>query len=153
MYKNNIVLTKMSQQAQQQAVAQTKVVAQAVAEVQDSNLKKAGTFFAILQEDIQVHLMEEYIKPQLRGDDLVREFEKQLMSKECKSLDWTVLVDVVSKIIENKSALAQMYEKYDDIGFKGYYNQHFIQKQNTFTQPSWTPLSSFCATLTMCKWH
>lgn len=136
----------MSQaQAQQQAVAETKA--------QDSNLKKVGNLFAILQEDIQVHLMEEYIKPQLRGDDLVREFEKQLMSNECKSLDWTVLVDVVSKIIENKSALAQMYEKYDDIGFKGYYNQHFIQKQNTFTQPSWDALSSFCATLTMCKWH
>lgn len=136
-----------------QAQAQQQAQQQAVAGVQDSNLKKAGTFFAILQDDIQVHLMEEYIKPQLRGDDLVKEFEKQLMSKECKSLDWTVLVDVVSKIIENKSALAQMYEKYDDIGFKGYYNQHFIQKKNSFTQPSWTPLSSFCATLTMCKWH
>jgi hypothetical protein len=141
----------MSQaQAQQQAVAEeAQQQEQAVAE----DLKKAGNLFAILQDDIQVHLMEEYIKPQLRGDDLVKEFEKQLMSKECKSLDWTVLVDVVSKIIENKSALAQMYEKYDDIGFKGYYNQHFIQKQNSFTQPSWTPLSSFCATLTMCKWH
>ena len=132
------------------------VVAEEVAQevvVEDPNLKKAGNLFAILQDDIQIHLMEEYIKPQLRGDDLVREFEKQLTSKECQSLDWTVLVDVVSKIIENKSALAQMYEKYNDIGFKSYYIQHFIQKRNTFTQPSWTPLASFCATLTMCTWH
>ena len=128
-------------------------VAEEVAEVEDPNLKKAGNLFAILQDDIQIHLMEEYIKPQLRGDDLVREFEKQLTSKECQSLDWTVLVDVVSKIIENKSALAQMYEKYNDIGFKSYYIQHFIQKRNTFTQSSWTPLASFCATLTMCTWH
>ena len=60
---------------------------------------------------------------------------------------------VVGKIIENKDALAQMFEKYDDIGFKEYYEQHFIQKRNQFTQPTWDALSSFCATLTMCKWH
>ena len=135
-----------------QVAEEVEEVAQEVV-VEDPNLKKAGNLFAILQDDIQIHLMEEYIKPQLRGDDLVREFEKQLTSKECQSLDWTVLVDVVSKIIENKSALAQMYEKYNDIGFKSYYIQHFIQKRNTFTQPSWTPLASFCATLTMCTWH
>jgi hypothetical protein len=122
-------------------------------EVEDPNLKKASSLFIRLQDDIQIHLMEEYIKPQLRGDDLVREFEKQLNTEECRRLDWTVLVDVVSKIIENKSALAQMYEKYNNIGFKSYYIQHFIQKRNTFTQPSWTPLASFCATLTMCTWH
>jgi hypothetical protein len=52
-----------------------------------------------------------------------------------------------------EKALAQMFEKYDYIGFKTYYNQHFIQKKNTFTLPLWTPLASFCATLTMCKWH
>ena len=116
-------------------------------------LKQAGKIFERLQDDIQIHLIEEYIKPQLRGDDLVIEFEKQLMSIECQSLDWRVLFDVVEKIIKNKEALAQMFEKYDYIGFKSSYNQHFIQKKNTFTLPSWTPLSSFCATLTMCKWH
>ena len=116
-------------------------------------LKQAGKIFERLQDDIQIHLIEEYIKPQLRGDDLVIEFEKQLMSIECQRLDWRVLFDVVEKIIKNKEALAQMFEKYDYIGFKSSYNQHFIQKKNTFTLPSWTPLSSFCATLTMCKWH
>jgi hypothetical protein len=139
-----------------EVVAQVAEVAAVVVEVveeEDPNLKKASSLFIRLQDDIQIHLMEEYIKPQLRGDDLVREFEKQLTSEECRRLDWTVLVDVVSKIIENKSALAQMYEKYNDIGFKSYYIQHFIQKRNTFTQPSWTPLASFCATLTMCTWH
>jgi len=122
-------------------------------EVQDPKLKKAGQIFERLQDDIQIHLIEEYIKPQLRGDDLVIEFEKQLMSTECQRLDWRVLFDVVEKIIENKEALAQMFEKYDYIGFKTSYNQHFIQKKNTFTLPLWTPLASFCATLTMCKWH
>lgn len=120
---------------------------------EEEELKQAGQIFERLQDDIQIHLIEEYIKPQLRGDDLVIEFEKQLMSIECQSLDWRVLFDVVEKIIKNKEALAQMFEKYDYIGFKSYYNQHFIQKENTFTQPSWTPLSSFCATLTMRKWH
>jgi len=120
---------------------------------QAQELKQAGQIFERLQDDIQIHLIEEYIKPQLRGDDLVIEFEKQLMSIECQRLDWRVLFDVVEKIIKNKEALAQMFEKYDYIGFKSSYNQHFIQKKNTFTLPLWTPLSSFCATLTMCKWH
>ena len=116
-------------------------------------MKEASQIFRMLQSDIQTHLIEEYIKPQLRGDDLVREFDKQLNSKECSSLQWQVLVDVVEKIIENESALAQMFEKYDDIGFKEYYEQHFIKKINQFKNPSWDALSSFCATLTMCKWH
>ena len=95
----------------------------------DPSLKEAGQIFVRLQDDIQLHLIEEYIKPQLRGDDLVKEFEKQLNSKECQGLKWQVLVDVVEKIIENKEALAQMFEKYDDIGFKAYYEQHFIEKR------------------------
>ena len=123
------------------------------AQAVDPSLKEASQIFEMLQSDIQTHLIEEYIKPQLRGDDLVKEFDKQLNSEECSSLQWQVLVDVVAKIIENESALAQMFEKYDDIGFKEYYEQHFIQKRNQFTQPTWDALSSFCATLTMCKWH
>jgi len=136
-------------QAEAQASAEAVVQAQAV----DPSLKEASQIFGMLQSDIQTHLIEEYIKPQLRGDDLVREFDKQLNSEECRSLQWQVLVDVVTKIIENKEALAQMFEKYDDIGFKEYYEQHFIQKINQFKSPSWDALSSFCATLTMCKWH
>ena len=132
-------------------MAVTEAVAEAVA--LDTDLQEVGKLFTRLQDDIQLHLIEEYIKPQLRGDDLVREFDKQLNSDECSSLNWQVLVDVVGKIIENKEALAQMFEKYQDIGFKQYYEQHFIQKKNHFTQPSWDALSSFCATLTMCKWH
>ena len=119
----------------------------------DPELQEASKIFGMLQEDIQTHLIEEYIKPQLRGDDLVKEFEKQLNSDDCRGLKWQVLSDVVGKIIENESALAQMFEKYDDIGFKTYYEQHFIQKINQFKSPSWDALSSFCATLTMCKWH
>ena len=123
------------------------------AQAVDPSLKEASQIFEMLQSDIQTHLIEEYIKPQLRGDDLVREFDKQLNSEECRGLKWQVLGDVVGKIIENKDALAQMFEKYDDIGFKEYYEQHFIKKINQFKNPSWDALSSFCATLTMCKWH
>jgi len=139
----------MSQSQVENPLLQTESVAVAV----DTDLQEVGKLFTRLQDDIQLHLIEEYIKPQLRGDDLVREFDKQLNSDECRSLNWQVLVDVVGKIIENKEALAQMFEKYEDIGFKQYYEQHFIQKKNQFTQPSWDALSSFCATLTMCKWH
>jgi len=136
--------------SQQQEQSQTSVGAQSVA----ADLEEASQIFGRLQDDIQLHLIEEYIKPQLRGDDLVREFDKQLNSEECRGLKWQVLVDVVEKIIENKEALAQMFEKYEeDIRFKTYYEQHFIEKKNHFTQPSWDALSSFCATLTMCKWH
>jgi hypothetical protein len=142
-------------QEQEQTKINNPLLAQAVAEAEavDPSLKEASQIFGMLQSDIQTHLIEEYIKPQLRGDDLVREFDKQLNSDECRGLKWQVLVDVVKKIIENKEALAQMFEKYDDIGFKDYYEQHFIQKINQFKSPSWDALSSFCATLTMCKWH
>ena len=142
----------MSQeQSQSQMSQKVQVSAQAVAV--DPDLQEASQIFGMLQEDIQLHLIEEYIKPQLRGDDLVREFDKQLNSEECRGLEWQVLGSVVGKIIENKEALAQMFEKYEDIGFKQYYEQHFIQKRNQFTSPTWDALSSFCATLTMCKWH
>ena len=135
---------------QDQTQAQMSVQVLAV----DPRLSQAAQLFTRLNDDIQLHLIEEYIKPQLRGDDLVREFDKQLNSEECSNLNWQVLVDVVEKIIENEAALAQMCEKYEaSIGFKRYYDQHFIQKVNSFKAPSWDPLSSFCASLTMCKWH
>ena len=141
----------MSQQAVVEQVAVEQVAVEQVA--LDPNLQEAGKIFTKLQDDIKTHLIEEYIKPQLRGDDLVKEFDKQLNSEECRGLKWQVLVDVVEKIIENKEALAQMFEKYDDIGFKSYYDQHFIEKRNQFRATGWDALSSFCATLTMCKWH
>lgn len=140
----------MSQQQSVQALA----VEQEQMSVVDTSLSQAAQIFTRLNDDIQLHLIEEYIKPQLRGDDLVREFDKQLNSEECSNLNWQVLVDVVKKIIVNEAALAQMCEKYEaSIGFKRYYDKHFIDKVNSFTAPSWDPLSSFCASLTMCKWH
>jgi hypothetical protein len=138
--------------SQASAVVQEQEVKASVAIV-DADLEEASKIFGRLNDDIQLHLIEEYIKPQMRGDDLVREFDKQLNSEECSNLKWQVLGDVVGKIIQNKDALAQMFEKYEDIGFKQYYEQHFIQKRNQFTSPTWDALSSFCATLTMCKWH
>ena len=144
----------MSQEQQQEVQTQIDNPLLAVTSAVDTDLQEASQIFVRLQGDIQTHLIEEYIKPQLRGDDLVKEFDKQLNSEECSSLNWQVLVDVVKKIIENEAALAQMFEKYEeDIGFKTYYEQHFIKKINQFKSPTWDALSSFCATLTMCKWH
>jgi hypothetical protein len=121
--------------------------------VKDSTLEKAKSIYNGLQEDIQKYLIEDYIKPQLRGDDLIKEFEKQLMSEECSHLMWQVLTDVVSKIIENKTALNKMFEKYADIEFKDSYIRHFEKNIIAFSHPSWTPLTSMCAELTMRKWH
>jgi len=122
---------------------------------QKEDLEKAQIIYTNLQEDIQKHLIEEYIKPQLRGDDLVKEFGILLESENCQHLEWQVLTDVVRKIIDNKAALAQMFEKYADIGFKDTYEQHFIQHIMTFKAASWhnKPLESMCAELTMRKWH
>jgi hypothetical protein len=125
----------------------------AQAEEKDLTLEKAKSIYNGLQEDIQKMLIDEYINPQLRGDDLVKEFEKQIMSEECQILQWQVLPDVVSKIIENKMALNQMFEKYKDIGFKNSYINHFEKNIMAFSHPSWTPLTSMCAELTMRKWH
>ena len=119
--------------------------------VEDPDLKKAKCIYNGLQDDIQKHLIEEYIKPQLRGDDLIKEFDKLIESKECQSLEWQVLINVVGKIIENKSALAQMCE-INTLGFKSVYHQHFIQKKNTFVLFD-CALSSMCAELVMRKWH
>jgi hypothetical protein len=136
----------------QAEVAQAEVAQAEVAQAED--LEKAKTIYNGLQEDIQKMLIEEYINPQLRGDDLVKEFDKQLMSEECSQLEWQVLTDVVSKIIENKLALEQMFEKYeDDVGFKTSYINHFEKNIMAFSHPSWTPLTSMCAELTMRKWH
>jgi hypothetical protein len=126
---------------------------EAQAPKKESTLEKAKSIYNGLQEDIQKYLIEDYIKPQLRGDDLVKEFEKQLMSEECSHLMWQVLTDVVSKIIENKTALNQMFEKYADIEFKDSYTRHFEKNIMAFSHHSWTPLTSMCAELTMRKWH
>ena len=116
-------------------------------------LKQAKQIYDKLVPDIQQMLEKEYIEPQLRGDDLIKEFDEAFMSERCASLEWQVIHDILGRVIGHSGALAQAFEKYDDIGFKDYYEQHFIQKINQFKSPSWDALSSFCATLTMCKWH
>ena len=117
------------------------------------SLDKAEQVFNNLQDDVKIYLVEEFIKPQVQVDELIQEFDKQLMSEECRSLKWQVLQDVVSKIIENESALAQMLE--NNNSFKESYQQHFIKKVNTLKHSSFDgkPLASMCAELTMCMWH
>jgi len=92
----------MSQEQKQEVQTQIDNPLLAVTAAGDTDLQEASQIFGRLQGDIQTHLIEEYIKPQLRGDDLVKEFDKQLNSEECSSLNWQVLVDVVKKIIENE---------------------------------------------------
>ena len=67
--------------------------------------------FNNVPEDIQTKIIEEYIKPQIYVDELLQEFEKQLLSEKCQGLEWQVLEEVTGKIIENPSALHQMCKK------------------------------------------
>jgi hypothetical protein len=114
-------------------------------------MEEVKTIYNNLQEDIQIKIMEEYIMPQLIEDELINKFDELIESEECQRLNWRVLTDVVSKIIENKCALAIMCKK--NVEFKDSHEQHFIRKINTFKDLSWTPLSSMCAEFVMRKWH
>ncbi len=117
----------------------------------DKDLDKVKSLFNSLQEDIQLYLVQEYIMPQLRCDDLIKQFDQLIESIQCQRLDWKVLTDVVSKIIENKSAFEKMCE-INTLGFKESYHQHFIEKRNTFILFD-CPLSSMCCEFVMRKWH
>ena len=114
-------------------------------------LNQAKAIYDGLQSDIQIHLMTEYIEPQLRGDDLIKEFNILIESKECQRLDYSGLLDPVRKIIANTAALAQMCEL-NPVKFKEVYEQHFIKKVNTFRRVS-CPYTSMCMEFVMLKWH
>jgi len=118
-------------------------------------LEQAKQIYDKLVPDIQQMLEKEYIEPQLRGDDLIKEFDEAFMSERCASLEWQVIHDILGRVIGHSGALAQAFEKYDDIGFKQSYTQHFIKNINTFRDPSFYghPLASMAAELTMRKYH
>lgn len=115
-------------------------------------MENAKIIYDNLQEDIQNKIMEEYIMPQLAEDELIKKFDELIESEECQNLNWYILTDVVSKIINNEYALDKMCKR-NVLGFKKTYEQHFIKKINTFKRPEWTPLSSMCAEFVMRKWH
>jgi hypothetical protein len=115
------------------------------------DLQQAESIFNGLQEDIQLYIVQEYILPQLRCDELINKFDKLIESTQCQRLNWQVLTDVVSKIIANKSAFEKMCE-INTLGFKESYHQHFIEKRNTFILFD-CPLSSMCGEFVMRKWH
>lgn len=124
-----------------------------------SSLEETKQFIGSLQDDIQIHIIEDYIKPQIEQDELkalVDEFDKLLMSEDCQRLKWEVLTEVVGKIIKSGDAAIDAVSKSrSEIGFKETYQQHFVRKVNTFKHPSFNnqPLSSMYATIVMQKWH
>jgi hypothetical protein len=130
--------------------AQTQVVAKTAGE-EDPDLQLAQKIYSNLQEDIQKMLIEDYIKPQLEeGDKWISLFQELIESEECQSLKYECLIDPVTKIINNETALAKMC-KLDDL-FNYTYIQHFIKKQNTFRLVI-DPYISMCMELVMRKWH
>jgi len=124
-----------------------------------SSLEETKQFIGQLQHDIQIHIIEDYIKPQIKQDELkalVDEFDKLLMSEDCQHLKWQVLTEVVGKIIKSGDAAINAVSKsQSDISFQEIYQQHFVKKINTFTHPSFDnkPLFSMCASIVMQKWH
>ena len=121
-------------------------------ESQDNKLDVAQKIYNGLQEDIQKMLVEDYIKPQLEeGDKWISLFNKLIESEECSRLKYICLLDPVTKIINNETALAKM-RKIDTVGFDRIYQQHFIEKRNTFTLVS-DPYMSMCMEFVMRRWH
>ena len=125
---------------------------EAQAKVEDNDLEVAKTIFDGLQEDIQRYLIEDYIKPQLEeGDKLISLFNELIDSEDCRNLRYQCLIEPVTKIIQNETALAKM-RKLDTIGFNSCYRQHFIEKRNTFRLVV-DPYTSMCMEFVMRRWH
>ena len=121
-------------------------------ESQDKNLEVASKIYNGLQEDIQKMLVEDYIKPQLEeGDKWISLFNELIESEECMHLKYICLLDPVTKIINNETALAKM-RKINTVGFDIIYQQHFIEKRNTFSLVS-DPYMSMCMEFVMRRWH
>ena len=119
---------------------------------EDPDLQLAQRIYAGLQEDIQRYLIEDYIKPQLEeGDKLISLFNELIDSEDCRNLRYECLIEPVTKIIQNETALAKI-RKLDSNGFDSCYIQHFIKKQNTFRLVD-DPYTSMCMEFVMRKWH
>ena len=118
----------------------------------DDELELAQKIYNGLQEDIQKYLIEDYIKPQLEeGDKWITQFNELIESEECRHLKYECLIDPVTKIIQNETALAKMC-KLNTLGFAIIYEQHFIEKRNTFRLVD-DPYTSMCMEFVMRKWH
>jgi hypothetical protein len=122
------------------------------AKVENKDLEVAQKIYSGLQEDIQKMLVEDYIKPQLEeGDKWISLFNELIESEQCSNLEYMCLLDPVTKIINNETALAKM-RKINTVGFDIIYQQHFIEKRNTFTLVS-DPYISMCMEFVMRRWH
>ena len=125
---------------------------EAQAKVENKDLEVAQKIYSGLQEDIQKMLVEDYIKPQLEeGDKWISLFNELIESEECMHLEYMCLLDPVTKIINNETALAKM-RKINTEGFDRIYQQHFIEKRNTFSLVS-DPYMSMCMEFVMRRWH
>ena len=139
-----------------QVVAQSEATGKSASVItrgeEDPDLQLAQRIYAGLQEDIQRYLIEDYIKPQLEeGDKLISLFNELIDSEDCQNLRYECLIEPVTKIIQNETALAKI-RKLDSNGFDSCYIQHFIKKQNTFRLVA-DPYISMCMEFVMRKWH
>jgi hypothetical protein len=122
------------------------------AKVENKDLEVAQKIYSGQQEDIQQMLVEDYIKPQLEeGDKWISLFNELIESEQCSNLEYMCLLDPVTKIINNETALAKM-RKINTVGFDIIYQQHFIEKRNTFSLVS-DPYMSMCMEFVMRRWH
>ncbi len=115
-------------------------------------MEEAKQLYDKLPSDIQTHLVEEYIKPQLNDcEKEISLFHELLESEDCQRLNYNCLIEPLKKIINNEHGLAKM-RKLNTLNFNYYYTQHFIHKKNAFVLIS-CPYASMAGCFVMMKYH
>lgn len=115
-------------------------------------MNEAKQMYDKLPSDIQIHFVEEYIKPQLNECDAeISLFNKLLESEECQRLNYYCLIEPLKKIINNEYGLAKM-RKLNKLDFDYYYTKHFIEKKKSFELFT-CPYASMALVFLMMKYH
>lgn len=94
--------------------------------MKEENIK---TFLNELPPDMKTYLFEEFINPQLKCDELIKNFHDIMPLALIQDTDY--LSNLIKKIIDNKSAFKILYDT-NAFKFKDVYEEHFIKNKITF---------------------
>jgi hypothetical protein len=81
----------------------------------------------------------------------IEKFKRLIESEECSSLKYGCLIAPLTTIIENRSILKQMLKENPE-GFIAIFDQHFIERKNTFRLVK-EPITSMAMEFVMRRWH
>ena len=81
----------------------------------------------------------------------IEKFKRLIEDKDCRNLKYGCLIEPLTEIIGNRAILAQMCEENPE-GFIYVFDQHFIEKHNTFRLVE-DPIKSMAMEFVMRKWH